>query len=94
MAYRHLIAAALLSISTSAAAEPWELYFADTQDYSKIHVATFDVWDEDGNMHPRLPETFNRTQCLFVADMLSRSSRGAHPDEPDKGKYGCEPTEE
>jgi hypothetical protein len=91
MFVRSVVAVVLVSISTLATAEPWELYLADTQDRSKIHVATFEVWDEDGDMHPRLPETFNRTQCFYVADVLSRWSKLAYPDDPDKGRYGCEP---
>ena len=93
MNIRNVTVAAFLSTSTLAAAEPWALYIADTQDSSKVHVATFEVWDDDGTMHKRLPKTFNRTQCLYVADLLSRSSELAFPGNPEKGKYGCEPTD-
>jgi hypothetical protein len=91
MFLRSVMAVAFVSTSTLATAEPWELHFADPQDRSKIHAATFEVWDEDGDMHTRLPETFNRTQCFYVANVLSRWSKLAYPDDPDKGKYGCEP---
>lgn len=93
MSIRTITVAVLLSISTLVAADPWALYFADAQDSSKVYVATFEVWDEDGTMHPRLPETYNRTQCLYVAELLSRSSKLAHLGDPDHGMYGCEPTD-